>query len=92
MGEQNLPYHANYAETSGVLAIRPDLVHMERAENENRVYVWEYKMSDISKSGVGGTRVTEANKAEGVALIEEAVEFVVTVVQKGLREKHPAKT
>lgn len=54
--------HANIAETSGVLAARPDLVDMSKAiDEEDYETFFEYRMDDYSKTGVVGRGATKSS-------------------------------
>lgn len=76
-------FHANWAETSLMLFLRPSLVHMERAVNMNeQPWPFAYDMSKKSRSGVIGRQATTATPEGGEAIFEAAVSAVVTSVEQ----------
>lgn len=65
--------HAGWSETSAILAIRPDLVHMDLAINEDDRFVeFDYTVDQVSHSGVVGRETTEASAASGEKVLEDA--------------------
>lgn len=87
--DKSLDIHGGFIETSVMLALRPDLVDMEKAQHfannqqkfaENFKYLRAYgphafgwKMSDLNRQGVAGN-AEAANAAAGEKLIAHAVE------------------
>lgn len=86
--EKSLDIHGGFIETSVMLALRPDLVDMSKAENfDNRQaafiqrfkhlraygpHAFGWKMSDLNKKGVAGN-AKAANAQAGEKLIAHAV-------------------
>jgi creatinine amidohydrolase len=63
--------HAEFKETAWVLALRPDLVRMEDAVDEEDFHqFWDYRMDQVSSSGVMGRKTTEATAEIGHEIIE----------------------
>lgn len=82
--------HAEFKETSWVLAERPELVDMSRAVDEEGFYqFWEYRMDQVSRSGVMGNKTTEANAEAGRKMIDITVAAIVEGLQRGLEEPIP---
>lgn len=89
--EQQTVAHACEAETSMLLALRPDLVDMsgldhidpprEWAGGESSVYVWQ-SVSDWSPSGVAGAPKA-ASAAKGERLLTAAAEALATRLRDG---------
>lgn len=85
--------HGNLAETSCMLYLRPDLVRMERAENEDdEDFFWDYRMDQISRSGVLGRDATGSRAEIGRELIELASDRLAERLQQGLGETFRYKT
>jgi creatinine amidohydrolase len=82
--------HANIAETACVLAVRPDLVNMREAiDEEDYDTFFEYRMDHYSKTGVVGRGATKATAKLGQELFQMVVDQLVPMVEKGLAEKNP---
>lgn len=82
--------HANIAETACVLAVRPDLVNMgEAIDEEDYDTFFEYRMDHYSKSGVVGRGATKATAKLGQELFQMVVDQLVPMVERGLAEKNP---
>jgi creatinine amidohydrolase len=82
--------HAEFKETSWVLALRPELVDMSQAvDEEDFPQFWDYRMDQVSRSGVMGNKTTEANAEAGRDLIERTVEGIVEALAPGLEETIP---
>ncbi|MEM3737621.1 MAG: creatininase family protein [Candidatus Bathyarchaeia archaeon] len=85
--------HANEAETACVLAVRPDLVEMDKAVNEgDHLTFFEYRSDRYTKSGVIGVAATKATAKFGEEILEEAATELAKLVEKGLKEELPSKT
>ncbi|MFI5040843.1 MAG: creatininase family protein [Acidimicrobiales bacterium] len=85
--------HAHRAETSVMLAIAPDLVHLDRvgtADDPDRTdhLVFRYTVPALSVNGVTG-RPSEASLDLGVRLVELTVAAIVDRVERGRVEKPP---
>ncbi len=95
--EQSIGIHGGDIETSVMLALRPDLVDMERAENfpslqekliENHTHLRAYgphafgwKMGDLNAQGVVGN-AKAATAEKGEALLEMAVDGLVELLSE----------
>ncbi|MGE2832627.1 creatininase family protein [Mycobacterium sp. SMC-4] len=85
--------HANCAETSVMLAIRPDLVHRDRmleADDEDRTadLVFRYTATELSRNGVTG-RPSLASAEFGEKLWRLAAEGLAARVRRGRVEEPP---
>jgi creatinine amidohydrolase len=85
--------HAHRAETSLMLAIAPDLVHLDRlrtADDPDRTadLVFRYTAPALSTNGVTG-RPSEATVELGLRLFELAVAAIAARVERGRVEKPP---
>lgn len=88
--------HAHRAETSVMLALAPELVHLDRmagADDPDRTadLVFRYTAAGLSTSGVTG-RPSEATPELGRTLVDEAVAAISDRVQRGRLEKAPLGT
>jgi creatinine amidohydrolase len=84
--------HGNLAETSLTLALRPDLVRMERAVNEpEKPYFFSYRLDQISLSGVIGADAKSATAEFGDRLIKIAVQELTPYIKKAISEETPIK-
>jgi creatinine amidohydrolase len=85
-------YHAGTTETSLVLALRPDLVKMELAEDWPMKMphgaLFDYRVDQITKTGVCG-RPTKASKEIGEEMFDIIVRTYVKWVKAALEEKIP---
>jgi creatinine amidohydrolase len=82
--------HANYFETSVMLHLHPELVRMERATSHIDVdSFWDYRMDQVSETGVWGRDVTEANAAHGKAEFERCVITTARAIAAAVREPWP---
>ncbi|QZN87008.1 creatininase family protein [Cellulomonas sp. C5510] len=85
--------HANFFETSVMLHLRPDLVRMDRAVSHRDVdSFWDYRMDQVSDSGVWGNDVAEANAAHGRAEFDRCVERNARALAAAVREPQPERT
>ena len=85
--------HANRAETSLMLHLRPELVNFElltSSDDPDRTVdlVFSHPVSRTSLNGVTG-RPSQASAAEGAALFAEMVEALEDVVKRALTEEPP---
>ncbi len=84
--------HANIAETSCVLAIRPDLVDMSKASNYDDVKVfWDYRMDQYTPTGIVGRKTTESTAEWGEALFQMVIEDLVPQIKEALEEQPRVK-
>ncbi|MCB0881730.1 MAG: creatininase family protein [Thermoleophilia bacterium] len=84
-------FHANRAETSLVLAVRPDLVHMDRAVDEpdrGADHFFAYPVDHETRTGTVGAP-TGATADEGARLIEECVASLSAQLSVALTEDPP---
>jgi creatinine amidohydrolase len=82
--------HANYFETSVMLYLYPELVRMERATSHRDVdSFWDYRMDQVSETGVWGRDVAEANAAHGKSEFERCVITTARAVAAAIREPWP---
>jgi creatinine amidohydrolase len=85
--------HANFFETSVMLHLYPELVRMERATSHLDVdSFWDYRMDQVSETGVWGRDVAEANAAHGRAEFERCVITTARAVASAVREPWPDPT
>ncbi|BBZ62507.1 creatininase family protein [Mycolicibacterium monacense] len=85
--------HANCAETSVLLAMRPDLVHLDRmrdADDEDRTagLVFRYTATELSRNGVTG-KPSLATAELGEQLWKLAAEGIAARVRSGRTEEPP---
>lgn len=85
--------HANRTETSLMLAVAPDLVHLDRisaADDPDRTgdLVFRYTATSLSTNGVTG-RPSEASAGLGRHLLERTVAAVASLVERGRTEEPP---
>jgi creatinine amidohydrolase/Fe(II)-dependent formamide hydrolase-like protein len=84
--------HANWAETAGVLATRPDLVKMDRAVNENDIFTqFDYTLEQVTHSGVCGRNATGATPEDGEMILSRAADVVTQMVEQMLVETIPIR-
>ena len=82
--------HANYFETSVMLHLYPELVRMDRATSHRDVdSFWDYRMDQVSETGVWGRDVAEANAPHGRAEFERCVLTTARAVAAAVREPWP---
>ena len=80
--------HANIAETSCMLAIRPDLVSMDKAVDEaDYSTFFEHRMDQYTKTGIVGRATTKSTKEFGEQLFSDVVDELVAMIQKGITEE-----
>ena len=85
--------HAHRAETSLMLAIAPELVHLDRLETSDDPdrtadLVFRYTAPALSANGVTG-RPSEATVELGARLLERTVSAIAAMVERGRVEKPP---
>ncbi len=82
--------HGNFGETSQLLALRPDLVKMERAENTADFFtLFDYRFDQVSKNGVIGENATGGTAEAGEIMLGQFEEKITELVKLGLEEKIP---
>ena len=82
--------HANFFETSVMLHLRPDLVRMERATSHVDVdSFWDYRMDQVSETGVWGRDVADANAEHGREEFDRCVLTTARAVATAVREPWP---
>ncbi|WP_084100133.1 creatininase family protein [Demequina sp. NBRC 110051] len=85
--------HANFFETSVMLHLRPDLVRMDRVvSHSDRDSFWDYRMDQVSDSGVWGNEVGQANAEHGRAEFDRCVERTARALAAAIREPEPERT
>jgi creatinine amidohydrolase len=87
--------HANRAETSVMLALRPDLVHTDRmaaGDDPDRTgaLVFRYTATSLSTNGVTG-RPSEADAELGAWLVARSVDALVSLIERGRAEEPPLR-
>ncbi|MGI8434845.1 MAG: creatininase family protein [Nocardioidaceae bacterium] len=83
-------FHANWAETAMMLHLRPDLVRMDRAvDQDERPWEFTYGMIRKSSSGSIGRGVSRATAEEGSRLFDDAVRILAEVLARMLAEHPP---
>ena len=84
-------FHANRAETALVMAVRPDLVHLDLATDQpdrGRDAVFSYRVDQETASGVVGIP-TLATVPEGEALVEGCITALVDLLDRARLERPP---
>jgi creatinine amidohydrolase len=82
--------HANYFETSVMLYLFPHLVRMERAtSHRDSDSFWDYRMDQVSETGVWGRDVPDSNATHGRAEFERCVITTARAVASAVREPWP---
>jgi creatinine amidohydrolase len=83
--------HANYFETSVMLAINPELVRMDRAVSHTDTdSFWDYRTDQVSPSGVWGRDIEQATAPHGAAEIDRCVTTTARALAAGIREPFPS--
>lgn len=85
--------HANCAETSLMLHLHPELVHLDRlqdSDDPDRTFntVFSYPVAQTSLNGVTGTP-SEATAEQGASLFSEMVSVLVQRITAGICEQPP---
>ncbi|GAA2522473.1 creatininase family protein [Winogradskya humida] len=82
--------HANFFETSVMLHLHPELVHMDRVTSHTDVdSFWDYRMDQVSETGVWGRDVDEANAGHGRSEFERCVDTTARAVTAAVAEPWP---
>lgn len=82
--------HANYFETSVMLHIHPEAVHMDRAvSQEDRDSFWDYRTDQVSPSGVWGRDIDQATAANGERETARLIATTARAVAAGVAEPWP---
>jgi len=82
--------HAGWSETSLILAIREDLVHMDLAVDEpERALGFDYAVDRVSLSGVVGRETTSASADAGRDILERGTEGIVAALRVLVDEVPP---
>lgn len=84
-------FHANCAETSVMLALRPDLVHMDKVVDEpdrSAGCFFSYRVDQECLHGIVG-QPSAADPMEGQALIDRCVTSLAAQLEKALKETTP---
>ncbi|WP_055413862.1 MULTISPECIES: creatininase family protein [Streptomyces] len=85
--------HANYFETSVMLHLAPELVRMELATSHVDLdSFWDYRMDQVSETGVWGRDVTDADPTHGAAEFDRCVLTTARAVSAAVREPWPDPT
>jgi creatinine amidohydrolase len=85
--------HANYFETSVMLHLYPQLVRMAKATSHVDVdSFWDYRMDQVSATGVWGRDVQDATAEHGKAEFERCVLTTAGAVAAAVREPWPDPT
>jgi creatinine amidohydrolase len=85
--------HANFFETSVMLHLYPDLVRMDRAVSHLDVdSFWDYRMDQVSETGVWGRDVKDSNAEHGKYEFERCVLTTAKAIAAAVREPWPDKT
>jgi creatinine amidohydrolase len=82
--------HANYFETSVMLHIHPEAVHMDRAvSQQDRDSFWDYRTDQVSPSGVWGRDIDQATADNGASETERLIATTARAVAAGVSEPWP---
>lgn len=82
--------HGNFGETSQVLAIRPDLVHMDDSVDEDDFYTFfDHRFDQVSHSGIVGRNATGGDAQAGEEMLTEFAEAIANLLRRGLEEPIP---
>jgi creatinine amidohydrolase len=82
--------HANIGETSCMLAVRPDLVDIADAvDEEDYKTFFEYRMDEYSKSGIVGRETTKATSDFGEKIFGMVVDNLASMVEGAWKEEIP---
>ena len=82
--------HANYFETSLMLYIDPEIVHLERAkEIIDKDTFWDYRTDQVSKTGVWGRDIALATAEHGASEMSRCIETTARAVSKAVQEPWP---
>jgi creatinine amidohydrolase len=82
--------HANFFETSVMLYLYPELVRMDRATSHLDVdSFWDYRMDQVSETGVWGRDVKDSNAEHGKSEFERCVLTTARAIATAVREPWP---
>lgn len=82
--------HANFFETSLMLHVDPDAVHMDRVVSlTDTDSFWDYRTDQVSRSGVWGREIDQATAAHGSAEMARCIETTARAVAAAVREPWP---
>jgi creatinine amidohydrolase len=82
--------HANYFETSVMLHVHPEAVHMDRAvSQQDRDSFWDYRSDQVSPSGVWGRDVDQATAANGSRETDRLIATTARAIASGVAEPWP---
>jgi len=82
--------HANYFETSVMLSLSPELVHMDRAVSHvDTDSFWDYRSDQVSASGVWGREIETATAEHGQSEIDRCTVTTARAVAAAVREPWP---
>jgi creatinine amidohydrolase len=85
--------HANYFETSVMLHVHPEAVHLERAVSQrDRDSFWDYRTDQVSPSGVWGRDIEQATAANGERETARLIATTARAVAAGVAEPWPSPT
>jgi creatinine amidohydrolase len=83
--------HANFFETSVMLYLHPELVRMERAVSHRDLdSFWDYRMDQVSETGVWGRDVASASAGHGKDEFERCVRTTAQAIAAAVREPWPS--
>lgn len=81
--------HANLGETACMLALRPELVHMERAVDDPELKVcFQYRSEQVSRTGIRG-RPLGATAEKGEFVFAKTVAALAEWAHRALEEEPP---
>lgn len=84
--------HANYFETSCMLHVNPELVHIDRAvSKQDWPSFWDYRLDQVSASGVWGRDIPMATADNGRAEITRCIQTMARAVAAGVAEAQPVR-
>ena len=73
-----------------MLAVRPDLVNMANAvDEEDYKTFFEYRTDELSKSGILGRKATKATPEIGMNIFGIVIDNLASMVEGALREESP---
>ena len=73
-----------------MLAIRPDLVKMEEAvDQEDYKTFFEYRMDQYSTSGIVGRKTTKSTKEFGQQILNMVIDNLASMIKDALKEEIP---
>ncbi|TXN30403.1 creatininase family protein [Lacisediminihabitans profunda] len=82
--------HANYFETSVLLHLKPELVHMDRVTSHLDIdSFWDYRMDQVSETGVWGRDVEQASAEQGQIEFDRSVLTTARAIAAAIKEPSP---